>query len=348
MVIDSGSTKEAEDRLQDLQSQVDTLAKEKATLEVKLQDQVALQHEIEGLKRQKVQMQGRLKEEDTRKVQILDLRSQVDALKQQRAELQMQHQSIEAGLRAELAQVFTVAKMVPMVKDNHAGKVEQLKVELTAAYGQQKRLKMQCEDQVVKIEKLRRLVWEMDRKTPPSYSLMHAYEHQRYILFSLVEIEGTGQQLSQNSFERLWKIAGLDDNAQNLVAEMILTGDILVPGLAKKMFSLFGHLGYRSLKYWLQLENQLYERQMGDKPVEPERTVRLVNFDNSTLHYAATLDGPQQVEWRKLLVQFQEDLAKVAPLRQSLTYSYKREELRRRASWVSAITSMLLQCYGYN
>ena len=53
MVIDSGSTKEAEDCLQDLQSQVDTLAKEKATLEVKLQDQVALQREIEGLKRQK-------------------------------------------------------------------------------------------------------------------------------------------------------------------------------------------------------------------------------------------------------------------------------------------------------
>ena len=155
MVIDSGSTKEAEDRLQDLQSQVDTLAKEKATLEVKLQDQVALQREIEGLKRQKAQMQGRLKEDDTRKVQIPDLQSQVDALKQQRAELQTQHQSIEVGLRAELAQVSTVAKMVPVVKDNHAGKVEQLKVELTVAYGQQKRLKMQCEDEAVKIEKLR-------------------------------------------------------------------------------------------------------------------------------------------------------------------------------------------------
>ena len=89
----------------------------------------------------------------------------------------------------------------------------------------------------------------MDCKTPPSYSLMHAYEHQRYILFSLVGIEGTGQQLSQNSFQRLWKITGLDDNAQNLVGEMILRGDILVPEIAKKMFSLFGHLGYQSLKY---------------------------------------------------------------------------------------------------
>ena len=326
MVIDSVNTKEVEDRLQDLQGQVDTLVKEKATLEVKLQDQVALQREIESLKRHKTQMLGLLKEEDTCKVQIVDLRSQVDALKQQRAELQTQHQSIEAGLRADLAQASTAAKTVPVVKDNHAGKVEKLKVELTAAYGQQKRLKMQCEDQAVKIEKLRRLVWEMDRKTPTSYSLMHAYEHQRYILFSLVGIKGTGQQLSQNSFERLWKIAGLDDNAQNLVAEMILGGDILVPEIAKKMFSLFGHLGYQSLKYWLQLENQLHERRIGDKPVEPERTVRLVNFDASTLHYAATLDGPQQVEWRKLLVRFQEDLAKVAPLGQSLTYSYEREE----------------------
>ena len=255
MVIDSVNTKEAEDRIQDLQGQIDTLAKEKAALEVKLQDHLALQCEIESLKRHKTQMLGLLKEDDTRKVQIMDLRSQVDALKQQRAELQKQHQSIEAGLRADLAQASTVAKTVPVLKDNQAGKVEKLTVKLTAAYGQQKRLKMQCEDQAVKIEKLRRLVWEMDRKTPPSYSLMHAYEHQRYILFSLVGIEGTGQQLSQNSFERLWKIAGLDDNAQNLVAEMILRGDILVPELAKKMFSVFGHLGYRSLKYWLQLEN---------------------------------------------------------------------------------------------
>ena len=221
--------------------------------------------------------------------------------------------------------------MIPAIKDNQAGKVEKLTVKLTAAYEQQKRLlKMECEDQAVKIEKLCRLVWEMDHKTPPSYSLMHAYEHQRYILFSLVGIDGIGQQLSQNSFEQLWKIAGLDDNAQNLVAEMILRGDILVPELAKKMFSVFGHLGYRSLKYWLQLENQLHEWRTGDKPVEPERTIRLVNFDDSTLHYAATLNGPQQVEWRKILVRFQEDLAKVAPLRQSFTYSYEREEFAQK------------------
>ena len=96
-------------------------------------------------------MLGLLKEDDTRKVQIVDLQSQVDALKQQRAELQKQHQSIEVGLRADLAQASTTAKLVPMVKDNQAGKVEKFTVELTAAYGQQKRLKMQCEDQAVKI-----------------------------------------------------------------------------------------------------------------------------------------------------------------------------------------------------
>ena len=84
------------------------------------------------------------------------------------------------------------------------------------------------------------------------------------------------------------------------------------------------------MKYWLQLENQLYKRRTGDKPVEPERTARLVNFDDSTLHYVATLDGSQQAEWRKILVRFQEDLAKVAPLRQSLTYSYEREEFAQK------------------
>ena len=83
---------------------------------------------------------------------------------------------------------------------------------------------------------------------------------------------------------------------------MILRGDILVPELSKKMFSVFGHLGYRSLKYWLNLEIRLHERRTSDKPVEPERTNRLSNFDDSILQYAATLSGPKQVEWRKLLV----------------------------------------------
>ena len=103
---------------------------------------MALQREVESLKRHKTQMLGLLKEDDTRKVQIVDLRSQVDALKQQRAELQKQHQSIEAGLKADLAQASTAAKLVPEVKDNQVGKVEKLTVELTAACGQQKRLRM--------------------------------------------------------------------------------------------------------------------------------------------------------------------------------------------------------------
>ena len=84
-MIDPVSTKEAEDRIQDLQGQVDTSVKEKAALEVKLQEHLALQREVESLKQHKTQMLGLLKEDDIHKVQLLDLRSQVDALKQQRA-----------------------------------------------------------------------------------------------------------------------------------------------------------------------------------------------------------------------------------------------------------------------
>ena len=109
---------------------------------MKLHKELALQHEVESLRRHKTNMLGVLKEDDARKVQNLDLQSQIDALKQHRADLQRQHQSIEAGLRVDLAQASTAAKLVPVVKDNQAGKVEKLTVELTAAYGQQKRLKM--------------------------------------------------------------------------------------------------------------------------------------------------------------------------------------------------------------
>ena len=184
MVVDPLNTKEIEDCIQELQGQVDILIKEKAIFEAKLQEQVALQQEDESLRQHKTNMLGLLKEDDDRKIQNLDLRSQVDVLKQQRADLQRQHQAIEAGLRVDLAQASTTAKVVPVVKDNQGRKVDKLTVKLTMAYGQQKRLKMQCEDQAVKIEKLRYLVWEMDPKTPSSYSLMQAYEHQRYILLA--------------------------------------------------------------------------------------------------------------------------------------------------------------------
>ena len=47
-----------------------------------------LQRENESLKQHKTHMLSLLKEDEERKAQNLDLRSQVDALKQQRAELQ--------------------------------------------------------------------------------------------------------------------------------------------------------------------------------------------------------------------------------------------------------------------
>ena len=87
-------------------------------------------------------MLGLLKEDEERKAQNLDLHSQVDVLKQQRAELQRQHQAIEAGLRAELVQASNAAKLVPMSRDSQARKVEKLTAELTLAYSQQKRFKV--------------------------------------------------------------------------------------------------------------------------------------------------------------------------------------------------------------
>ena len=53
---------------------------------MKLQEQMALQREVESLRRHKTNILGLLKEDDVCKVQNLDLRSQVDALKQQRVD----------------------------------------------------------------------------------------------------------------------------------------------------------------------------------------------------------------------------------------------------------------------
>ena len=76
------NTKIAEDRIQELQGQIDVLIKEQAVFEEKLQEQVVLQREIESLRRHKTHMLGLLKEDKERKVQNLDLYSQVELLKQ--------------------------------------------------------------------------------------------------------------------------------------------------------------------------------------------------------------------------------------------------------------------------
>ena len=58
--------------------------------------------------------------------------------------------------------------------------------------------------------------------------------------------------------------------------------------------------------------------------------MRLPAFDEVAQHYAAALSEPKRVEWQKLLVQFQDDLAKVEYLCQSFTHTYEREELAQR------------------
>ena len=80
----------------------------------------------------------------------------------------------------------------------------------------------------------------------------------------------------------------------------------------------------------MNLEVQLHEWWSGNKHVEPERIVRLSDFDDNALRYAATLSESKQAEWRRILVRFQEDLARVEHLHQPLTYSYKRKELAQK------------------
>ena len=78
------------------------------------------------------------------------------------------------------------------------------------------------------------------------------------------------------------------------------------------------------------MEVQLHEQRSGDKPEEPNKIVHISEFDDSAFRYAATLSEPEQAEWQRILMRFQEDLAKVEHLRQPLTYSYEQEELAQR------------------
>ena len=70
------NTKTVEDnRIQELQGQIDMLISEHAVFEEKMQGQVVLQREIESLRRHKTHKLGLLKGDEECKAQNLDLRS---------------------------------------------------------------------------------------------------------------------------------------------------------------------------------------------------------------------------------------------------------------------------------
>ena len=55
--------------------------------------------------------------------------------------------------------------------------------------------------------------------------------------------------------------------------------------------------------------------------------MRLLAFDEVAQRYAIALSEPRRVEWRKLLVRFQDNLARVEYLCQFFTHTYEQEEL---------------------
>ena len=102
-------------------------------------------------------------------------------MRQEKEDWQRQSSTCEEKLQVELGKAN--AKYMRLILQRGTTtqgmqdrRVEELELELSLAY-KQKRFKVECKDQIVKIEKLRRLVWEMDRKSSPTYSLIQAYEN---------------------------------------------------------------------------------------------------------------------------------------------------------------------------
>ena len=106
-----------DDCIRELQSQVDVLRSEQTAFEERLKGQDTLQMENDSLKRHKEHVLALLKGDEDRKAQNQNLQSQVEELLSEKAELQWQHQTIEAGLKADLERASNKMKMVPVNRD---------------------------------------------------------------------------------------------------------------------------------------------------------------------------------------------------------------------------------------
>ena len=70
------------------------------------------------------------------------------------------------------------------------------------------------------VTRLRSTFWLQDQRAPSPFSIICAYEHQRALLFELAGVS-IGQELTTEEFNKVWSIAGLDENGHNLVAEIL-------------------------------------------------------------------------------------------------------------------------------
>lgn len=139
---------------------------------------------------------------------------------------------------------------------------------------------------------------------PPAHVLEQAYRFDRQMFFLLYDLEA-GQTLEHVQLVHIWQGANVD-NRQNLFAEILVRGDLLVEDFFRA-FLLVGDLAARAYLYWRELEQEQARRRQCSQDVTSngrfvnctEWTAAIVRgFDESTNWQTKTVK-----EWRNHIFQ---------------------------------------------
>lgn len=102
-------------------------------------------------------------------------------------------------------------------------------------------------------------LWSQHLKSPPSYSLFHAYELQRDVFLEIADV-GKCASLSPEVFEQLWTFTKLVEDQHNLLCEMLVHGDLVLDDWSVLFYPIVD-IGARALLYYVGLEKQLHSQQ---------------------------------------------------------------------------------------
>lgn len=142
-------------------------------------------------------------------------RQEKEKVRKELAELKLVHQE-------ELKEIRKIQRSVTQVESIPEYKALKKETDLLCRTFHQTRSNL--EESRSQIDRLRTAMWAQDRSSLPSYSFFRAYELQRNILLTMLNLE-RGSQLDGAGFDRVWRVAGKHASQHNLVCEMIARGD---------------------------------------------------------------------------------------------------------------------------
>ena len=178
------------------------------------------------------------------------------------------------------------------------------------------------------LDNLKAAMWRQESVSAPSFSLFHAYELQRDVYLTMMELE-LYDHLDEEKFDLTWSRSRKYENSQNLLCEMIARED-LVLDCPEKLMVPIGHIGARIVLYYLHLEEELHDKRQLDKAVEEERQPRLPDCTKPLIAQASQSTVEAYDQWRQILVKLRDEFSDKELVKDWLSKIHERELVAQR------------------